>query len=211
MRTKKSVNILVYFGLIITTILTLFPLLWGISASFRSDTELYQYALPFNINTLIPVKFTGEAYIRIFTEFNFLQPIINTLIVTIISIILGCIINSIAAFAFAWFDFKLKGPLFVLIVLSFMIPFEAIALPLYTVVDKFNLVNTRQGMIVPGIANGLVLFLFIQFFKGIPSSLIEAARVDGASLMVIFWKIIIPLSLPVFITAGLMIFMEQWN
>ena len=73
------------------------------------------------------------------------------------------------------------------------------------------MVDTYAGMIIPAIADGLVTFLFIQFFKDIPPSLIEAARVDGAKWPVIFTKIIMPISVPVFITAGLMIFMNQWN
>lgn len=211
-RQKKIMkNAAIYLGLACVVLVTLFPLLWGISASFRNDNELYKYALPFSIHTLIPVNFTVEAYVKIFTDFNFLQPIINTLFVTVVSIFLGCIVNSVAAFAFASFDFRFKKVLFAIILLSFMIPFEAIALPLYSIADKLGLVNSRMGIILPGIASGLVLFLFVQFFKEIPASLVEAARVDGASLPAIFCKIIIPLSVPVFITAGLMIFMDQWN
>lgn len=212
-RRKKKImkNAAIYLGLACVVLVTLFPLLWGISASFRNDNELYKYALPFSIHTLIPVNFTVEAYMKIFTDFNFLQPIINTLFVTVVSIFLGCIVNSVAAFAFATFDFRFKKVLFGIILLSFMIPFEAIALPLYSIADKLGLVNSRMGIILPGIASGLVLFLFVQFFKEIPASLVEAARVDGAALPAIFFKIIIPLSVPVFITAGLMIFMDQWN
>ena len=91
-----------------------------------------------------------------------------------------------------------------------MIPFEAIALPLYQVADRLNMVNTYQGMIIPGIASGLVMFLFIQFFRDIPAELLEAARVDGAKISTIFLKILMPLSKPIFITAGLMLFMDQW-
>ena len=130
-RQKKIIkNAAIYLGLACVVLVTLFPLLWGISASFRNDNELYKYALPFSIHTLIPVNFTVEAYVKIFTDFNFLQPIINTLFVTVVSIFLGCIVNSIAAFAFAAFDFRFKKVLFGIILLSFMIPFEAIALPL---------------------------------------------------------------------------------
>ncbi|MEG2253283.1 MAG: carbohydrate ABC transporter permease, partial [Clostridia bacterium] len=124
---------------------------------------------------------------------------------------LGCIINSIAAYAFASFEFKGKRVLYAIILASFMIPFEAIAMPLYNVVDGFGLVDTRAGLILPAIASGLVLFLFTQFFRDIPPSLVEAARIDGANLTQVFMRIIMPSSVPVFITAGLMIFMDQWN
>ena len=125
--------------------------------------------------------------------------------------VLGCIVDSLAAFAFATFDFRFKKVIFAVILVSFMIPFESIALPLYAVVNKLGMVNSFAALIVPCMADGLVLFLFTQFFKELPEGLLEAARVDGASWPVIFVKILLPLSKPVFITAGLMIFINQWN
>ena len=166
---KKLLHIFLYLVLIFTAILTLFPLFWGISASLRSDKELYSYIMPFSIHTLIPVEFTVKSWIQLFTKYKFLQPVLNTVFITAATIVFGCILNSIAAFAFAMFDFKGKKILFVLILLSFMIPFEAIALPLYQVADRLNMVNTYQGMIIPGIASGLVMFLFIQFPRDIPA------------------------------------------
>ncbi len=211
-KTKKVIqNIVLYICLVFVAILTLFPLLWGISASLRDDMEFFAYIKPFTIHTLIPVELTVKSYIELFTEYNFLTPVINTLIVTGISIALGCVINSIAAFAFAMFDFKFKKVIFSLVLLSFMIPFEAIALPLYQIADRLDMVDTYQGMILPCIASGLVLFLFVQFFRDIPADLLDAARVDGANLFRIYTKILMPLSKPIFITAGLMIFMDQWN
>jgi ABC-type glycerol-3-phosphate transport system permease component len=208
-KALKSVGI--YLILCIIAILSLFPLLWGFSSSFRTDNEMYKYALPFTIHTLVPVHFTFDSYISLFRDMGFLQPVINTAVVTAVSIAFGCLINSIAAFSFACFNFKFKKIIYGIVLFSFMIPFESIAIPLYNVVNGFNWVDTYAGIIVPGLADGLVLFLFTQFFKEIPVSLLEAARVDGASWPVIFIKIIIPLSVPVFITAGLMIFMGQWN
>ncbi|MEY8278377.1 carbohydrate ABC transporter permease [Blautia marasmi] len=202
---------MLYICLMLIAVLTLFPLFWGISASLRDDTELYAYVMPFTIHTLIPVEFTFKSYIELFTKYGFMKPVLNTVFVTGISIFFGCILNSVAAFAFAMFDFKFKKPIFTLVLLSFMIPFEAIALPLYQVADKMKMVDTYQGMILPSIASGLVLFLFVQFFKDIPADLLDAARVDGAHIGKIYTRILMPLSKPIFITAGLMIFMDQWN
>ncbi len=204
-------KILMYIVLCIIAVVSLFPLLWAFSASLRSDTELFKYALPFSFHTLVPVKFTLASYIQIFTEFNFIRPVLNTLLLIAVIIPGSCIINSIAAFAFATFNFKLKKTIFSLFILSFMIPFESIAMPLYNTVDSFGWVNSRLAMIIPGIASGLVLFLFTQFFRDIPPSLIEAARIDGASWLTVYSKIILPSSVPVIVTAGLMIFMDQWN
>ncbi len=208
---KKVINGIIYLVLFLTAAVTLFPLVWGISASLRDDMELYSYIMPFSVHTLIPVEVTGKSWVELFTKYKFLRPVLNTVFITAVTILLGCMLNSIAAFAFAMFRFKGKQVLFVLVMLSFMIPFEAIALPLYQVADRLSMVNTYEGMIIPGIASGLVMFLFIQFFRDIPADLLDAARVDGANILTIFVKILMPLSKPIFITAGLMLFMDQWN
>ncbi len=212
MNNYKSIkNLFIYCGLIVITVVTVFPLLWCLSASLRSDTEFFKYITPFSINTLIPIDFTLDSYILLFTKFNFARPIINTVVVSLATIIGGCLLNSVAAFAFACFKFKFKNVLFAIFLVSFMVPFEAISLPLYKVVSGLGWMNTYAGMIVPTIASGLVLFLFTQFFRDIPPSILEAARVDGANLSQIFTKIVLPSSITVFITASLIIFMDQWN
>jgi ABC-type glycerol-3-phosphate transport system permease component len=208
---KTTKHIILYTVLAIISLLTIFPLLWGFVSSIRTDEELFKYAMPFSSKTLIPQEPTFQAYHRLFTEFKFYRPIKNTFILTFFSIILGCTVNGVAAFAFATFKFRFKKVIFSIVLLSFMIPFESIALPLYNVIVRFHWVETYLGLIVPGIADGLVLFLFTQFFRDIPTSMIEAARVDGASWSTVFFRIIMPSSIPVFVTAGLMIFMGSWN
>ena len=203
---------ILYFVLVVISIMTVFPLLWGLSASFRSDDEFFRYTIPFSSKTLLPQVFTLGAYERLFFRMNFARPIMNTLFVTGVTIFLGSIVNSLAAFSFATFDFKFKKIIYAIVMVSFMIPFEAIVMPLYMLVLRLRWVNTYYGLIVPTIADGLVLFLFTQFFRDIPKSLIEAARVDGAGWLTIFIRIIIvPSSVTVFITAGLMTFMGHWN
>jgi ABC-type glycerol-3-phosphate transport system permease component len=212
MKVKYLVNTtVIYAVLLIIAVITIFPLLWGLASSLRPDEELFQYIMPFSAKTFIPQNLTFNSYIRLFTEFNFLRPILVTLAVTVITIFFGCIVNGVAAFSFAAFNFKFKKVIYTIVLLSFMIPFEAIAMPLYSVVNQFGWVDTLHGIIVPSIADGLVLFLFTQFFRDIPVSLIEAARVDGASWGTVYLKIIVPSSVPVFVTAGLMTFMNQWN
>lgn len=206
--TKK---IIIYIVLIVMAIASLFPIFFCFSASVRTQDDLFKYMFPFTLKSLIPSEITGENYAIIFTAYEFWRPIANTLIVTVVTIIFGCILNSMAGFAFTCFEFKGKKILYPLVLISFMVPFEAVAIPLYNVVSKLGMVDTYAGMIVPAVADGLVTFLFIQFFKDIPPSLIEAARVDGAKWPAIFVKIIMPISIPIFVTAGLMIFMNQWN
>ena len=196
---------------VLLAFISLFPLLWAVASSLRSDTEIFKYMMPFQLHTLIPVEWTGEAYFRIFSEYRFYLPVVNTLIASVSAIVLSCLINSIAAFGFATFDFKGKSALYMVVLVSFMVPFESIAIPLYSTVNKFRWVDTFQGLIVPTIADGLVLFLFVQFFKEIPMSFYESARLDGARWRDIFLRILLPLSKPVFVTAALMVFINQWN
>jgi ABC-type glycerol-3-phosphate transport system permease component len=192
-------------------LVSVFPLFFGIASSFRIDEEIYKYAIPFSLKTIIPQNITLVNYITLFRDYNFIRPIMNTVTVVLVTIFFSCFVNGIAAFAFATFDFKFKKIIYAVVLLSFMIPFESIAMPLYIVVNRLGWIDTLYGIIVPCVADGLVLFLFTQFFRDIPPSLIEAARVDGASWATVFLKIIIPSSVPVFITAGLMVFMNQWN
>ena len=208
---RISKKIIIYIVLVIMAIVSLFPIFFCLSASLRTQEDLFKYMFPFTLRSLIPTDVTGTNYVAIFTEYEFWRPIVNTLIVTAFTIVFGCIINSMAGFAFTCFEFKGKILFYPLVLVSFMVPFEAIAIPLYNVANSFGMVDTYAGMIIPAVANGLVTFLFIQFFKDIPPSLIEAARVDGAKWPAIFLKIIVPISVPVFITAGLMVFMDQWN
>ena len=208
---KRTSKLFCIILLLILAFVAIFPLLWAIASSLRPDTEIYQYALPFQWHTFVPVEFTVEAYQRLFTEFEFQRPVINTLIVSSLTVLLSCFTNSIAAFGFSFFEFKWKKLIYGLAIVSFLVPFESIAIPLYLVVNKLGWVDSFAGLIVPSIADGLVLFLFVQFFANIPRDLFEAARMDGASWMQIYWRILLPISKPVLITAGLMTFINQWN
>lgn len=207
-KLRKAVFYLISFVLCFCI---LFPLFWGVSSSFRTNAELFQYSSPISIHTFIPVNFTLESYVRVFEKFGFGVVLQNSIIVTLITVILGIIINSLAAFAFANFEFPGKKVLFSIVLVSFMIPFESVAIPLYKIASTLGWQGTLHGMIIPCIANGLVLFLFTQFFSQIPKDFYESAHLDGASWLTIFIRIVIPLSVPVVITAGLMIFVSQWN
>lgn len=208
---KKASTIALYVVLAILAVVALFPLIYIILASFRTDEEIFRYALPFSINTLIPVEWTFENYKIIFTEYDFWRPILNTVTVVLILVPLNLLVASVAAYAFAFFDFKYKDALFAIFIISFMVPTDSIALPLYSLISDMGLVNSLTALILPSVSSGLAMFLFTQFFRGIPKSLLEAARVDGANWGHIFYKIVVPLSIPVFITAGLMIFVNEWN
>jgi multiple sugar transport system permease protein len=211
MSKKLLTRTLQYAALVILAFIALYPLIWAVASSLRTDEEIYKYMMPFTLRTLVPVEPTLEAYISLFRDFGFQRPIFNSLFTAVAAIVLSCLINGIAAFGFATFNFRLKSVLYGFVLVSFMVPFEAIAVPLYATVSQLNWINTYQGIIFPGIADGLVMFLFVQFFKEIPVSYYEAARIDGAKWRHIFLRVLLPLSTPVLVTGALMVFISQWN
>ncbi|MCI8909134.1 MAG: carbohydrate ABC transporter permease [Oscillibacter sp.] len=208
---QRVLHILLYMVLTVIAVIALFPLFYIILASFRTDEEIFKYALPFTIHTIVPVEWTFENYRIIFTEFSFWRPMLNTLLVVCILVPVNLLVASLAGYSFAFFDFRWKGALFAVFIISFMVPTDSIALPLYSLISGMGLVNKFAALILPSVSSGLAMFLFTQFFRGIPKDLLEAGRVDGANWGQVFFKIIVPLSVPVFITAGLMIFVNEWN
>lgn len=116
---KKTIpTVLLYAVLIVIVVVALFPLFYIVMASFRTDEEIFRYALPFSINTLIPVNWTLENYKIIFTQFQFWRPILNTCLVVLIVVPLNLFVASVAAYTFAFFDFKGKNALFPIFIVS---------------------------------------------------------------------------------------------
>ncbi len=210
-KTEKRGKTLTYILLVLVLVISVFPILYTVFSSLRLDNELFANMAPFSWKSIVPIKWTLENYKAIITEYDFLIYLRNTLIVIALVVPGTIAICSLAGFAFSFYDFKFKKLLFSLFLLAFMVPGEAIALPLYSLCNKLGLVNTFAGIVLPSMANGLVLFLFVQFFSDIPRSLLEAVRIDGGGWWTEFTKVVIPLSVPIVITASLMIFVNQWN
>jgi multiple sugar transport system permease protein/putative chitobiose transport system permease protein len=202
---------LVYALLILVTVLIILPMLWAIAASFTPNQRVFEYAYPFSWRAFLPVEFTLEAYQALFAR-GFGQSLLNTFILGVVVVFVGGLFNAMAGFAFARFDFRGKRFLFVFVILvTFLVPVDLTAIPRFILVNDLGWVNTWQGLIVPGLASSMVIFLFRQFFEEIPQDLIDAARVDGATWALLFWRIILPLSKPVLITAALLLFLSQWD
>ncbi len=204
-------SIVIYIFLILVLIIVAAPLLWALSASFTPNSMVYDNVSPFTIEAFIPIDFTLDAYRVLFTERNFGIVVLRTLAVSLISVFLGIVIAFTAGFAFARFNFCGKKFLFSLVMISFMVPIEVTVLPLYIMMVNAGWINTWQGLIIPGIANGLVIFLFRQFFYEIPESMLEAAKIDGTPWLRILRSVVLPVSWPVTIGAGLILFLAAWN
>ena len=203
--------IIIYSLLTLSAAFLLLPLLWAIAASFTPNEKVFEYAYPFSLRALLPFDFTLEAYSALFAR-GFGQSLLNTLILGFVTLFVGGIANALAGFAFARFQFRGKNLLFVGIVMtSFLVPVDLTVIPRYILVKEFGWINTWQGLIVPGLASSLVIFLFRQFFAELPQELIDAARVDGATYLELFVRVVLPISKPALLTAGLLIFLSQWD
>jgi putative chitobiose transport system permease protein len=200
---------LVVLGAVIALLFVL-PLWWTVASSLRDQNETFRTVSPVSLWTLIPRGATLDNFVRLF-DGDFGRAILNSIIVTAATVVIGLAICSTAAFALAVLRFPGRTALFAIMVISFLIPFDAIAIPLASIFRDAHLENSYPGLVLPGIANGFAVFLLRGFFLGIPSELSEAGRVDGLGWWGVFLRIYLPLSRPALIGAGLILFVFQWQ
>src|SRR5882757_517610 len=186
------------------------PFLWMVTSSLRDNNDIFNYLSPLRLQTFIPLHNLTDNYSTLMSG-PFGRAIANSLIVAGVSVVVGLIICSMAGFSLAVFSYRGAGLVFAVVVLSFLIPADSIAVPLSGQFRSWGLANTYAGLILPGIGNGLAIFALRQFFQGIPRELSEAARVDGMGWWGIYWKIYLPLSKPALLGAGMMLFIAQWS
>ncbi|MFM9277000.1 carbohydrate ABC transporter permease [Paenibacillus jiagnxiensis] len=202
---------LLYAIHILAALIVLLPLGFVFASSFRSLEDVYKYISPVTWQTFLPLNWNTEAYVTLFTDRGFGRILFNSFFTGALEVAGGLLIGSLAAFAFAFYRFRGQNLLFGIVLIAFMVPFEVTAIPLYNLVQKLGWVDSYTGIVVPGLANGLVIFLYRQFFLDISHSLVEAARIDGAGPFRIYRSIIMPLCKPVTLSAGLMVFINQWE
>ncbi len=186
------------------------PLWWTLISALRPQGETFRTLSPVSVWTVLPRDFTLGNFTRLF-EGDFDRAILNSIIVTAVTLVIGLAICSTAAFALAVLRFPGRGVVFAVMVVSFLIPFDAIAIPLAAIFRDVHLESSYMGLILPGVGNGFAVFLLRGFFMGIPRELSEAARVDGLGWWGIFLRIYLPLSKPALIGAGLILFVFQWQ
>lgn len=203
---KRSVqNGLVIFILIIGGILVTLPFVWMILSAFKTNSEVMQ--MP---PTLFPQEFTLDNFRNLFENMNFGVYLKNTIIIVLCSFG-GLFLNAMAGYAFAKFDFKGKNQIFYLVLATMMIPGQVTMIPVYLILNEMNLTNTMAGIVLPGLVGAFGIFLFRQFMSTIPTELLEAARLDGASELRIFFQIALPMSKSVLAVQGILTFIAGWN
>ena len=182
------------------------PVVWTLVTSFRPEDALRR-----DLASLIPYPFTTENWSFILKSSQLWKWLGNSAFVSSTHTLAQLTVCSLAAYAFARLDFYLKRPLYILVLMGLMVPFEATFLPVYLLFSNLKLHNTLIALILPGIASSFAVFLLTQFFRGIPLELEEAAMMDGAGRFRIFLTIIIPLSTPVITALAIFTFLGNWN
>jgi len=188
------------------TFLWMLPAIWSLAASFRHESDIQR-----DLIGLIPLPFTLEHYERILGDGLVSRWFVNSFAVAALRTAVQILICSLAAFAFARIPFRGKRPLFILVLLGLMLPFEAILIPVYLLFADLHLHNTWAALVAPDIASPLALFLLTQFFQEIPKELDEAAYMDGASRLTVYRRVVMPLATPVLATLVIFTFLGTWN
>lgn len=196
-----------YLGMVFFTALTIIPIIWLIYSSFKSNGEIMRnvLALP---KTWITTNYP-KAWTRGHLGIYFLNSVFYTAVATTLTVVLGVM----TGYAFAKLKFRITGALLAFLTMGLLISIQAVLVPLYFVWTKIGLYNTRVGILIPYIAFGLpmAVYLATSFIKGIPDSLSEAAIIDGASYLTIFRRIIFPICNPVVTTIAILTFLGNWN
>lgn len=207
---KKIVieKILIQIFLIAFIVLTLMPFLWTISTSFKKTSEILSYP-----PTLLPVEITLENYKKILIDGNFLHFMMNSIIVTVISVGVTLIVSMFAGYGAARYNFPAKGFIMFIILAGMAVGRFANAMPMYFLANKLNLLDTYtilvfvySAFIIP-----LVTWLMQSYYRTIPRTLEEAAKLDGCNSWSAFWKVIVPIMRPSIIAGGIIAAVNSWN
>jgi len=182
------------------------PTLWLVSTSVTEEGRVFT-----RIPQWIPHPITIANYQYAFLTYPLGRWFVNSAIVSLVTVALCVLINVPAGYAFARHRFPGDGILFWLTLASVMVPVQAYLVPMYLLFTQFGLINTLTGLILPFLSNGFGVFLMRQFIQQIPQELEEAAIIDGASRVVVLWRVVVPLITPAIATLVIFRFMQSWN
>jgi multiple sugar transport system permease protein len=209
-----------YTLMIILALIFVLPIVFMLMSSLKPETQLLRDSQ--SLRAFLPVgELSLQNYKDAFDRVPIPKFMFNSILVTSVTVGLGLIVNSMAAFALVVPRWKGKNIILSVIIATFILPLETIAIPLLFVVNNLpwlgpdglmqGWLNTYHVQIIPFIAEAFGIFLFVQYFKSLPNELVEAARIDGASWFQIYWRIFVPVSGPVFATATILRFLTIWN
>ena len=207
---KSNLNfsiVIKYFFLILWALAVLFPFYWMVLTSFKSYSAYNGEYIP----KLFVINPTVENYVNAFTTVPLAKYLLNTVIFTVSTTAIMCIVTILAAFAFSRLEFKGKNLVFTLFLSLMMIPNELVIITNFVTITDLNLRNTFLGLILPSISSIFNIYLLKENFESIPDELYKAAKVDGTSDFKYLTKVMIPICMPTIITIIILKAIECWN
>lgn len=197
---KISCFIILIFG----AISMLLPFFFMVILSISEENQIFS-------GTFIPSKITFENYINIFDTIPLKKYFINSFFIALITTIGQVFISASAGYAFARLNFRFKEPLFLIILITMMVPPQVNIIPLFFVMRELHWTDTYQAMILPGMFGGFGVFMMRQYFKMLPKELEDAAKIDGCGACGIFFRTALPLAAPAIASLGIFTFITTWN
>jgi len=206
--TSKELILKVLFWLLVAAILifNLFPFLYALLSSFRPSNELFS-------TDLIPRNFTLDHYAAVFADARFVKSLLNSVIISGSTVIIALGMGSLCAYALGRLPFRFKGGVLYIILTMTMFPQIAVLSGLFVMLKALGLFNTRPGLVLTYLIFSLpfTIWVMTSYFRSLPKELEEAAYVDGASPLTVFWQILLPLTVPGLVSTGLLAFIGAWN
>lgn len=207
MKTSRKHKFIVYTLLVILSIYFLFPFIWAFLTSLKTESEIFSYPIK-----IFPETPLFSNYLEAWKSQPFTTYLKNTLIITILTTLGQLVSCSLVAYGFARFDFKYKNILFIILLSTMMIPWDVTVIPLYMEFNMLGWINTLKPLIIPAFfGSAYYIFLLRQFLLGIPKSLEDAARIDGANEFQIFYKIFLPLMRAPLTLIAVLNILVVWN
>ncbi|WP_371018094.1 carbohydrate ABC transporter permease [Pseudalkalibacillus sp. JSM 102089] len=210
--SKPLKKIIEYSLLILLASIFIFPMIWMIASSMKPEGDIYVDMG--SIKSFFPSVNPSDwfkTYEELFARFDVLKYVFNSVIYAVIVTAGSIVVNAMAGYAFAKFNFTGKKFLFGLLLALLIVPMETLIITQFTVAHELGILNTRLAVVLPMLANMLFIYLFRNFFKAVPDEIIESVQLDGANYWTIFWKIILPMSKPAIATVGTLSFIASWN
>jgi multiple sugar transport system permease protein len=197
----------VFIVLVIGGIIMIAPLVWMLTTSLKTKVEVF--ALP---PVWLPDPPQWDTYVRMWTDTPVLSGIKNSLIVSLSVTVLGSITSALAAFALAKMRLPYKNAIFIMLLSGLMVPYPTIMIPQFVMFSEFGWIDTLLPLIVPLVFGNIIMIFFLrQYLDSVPDSMIEAAKIDGASYLQIFWTLILPMIRPALAAQFILWFMTVWN
>ena len=206
MKKREPVDIIANVIIVFFAILNLFPLYWLFTSSLKNSSDVLKMPPDW-----IPKNPSFANYADVFQNQPALKWTMNSIIVSLVATLLVIIVSSLAAYAFSKLEFKGKNIIYILFISSLMVPKEVMIVPLFRITQNLGLINTLSGMIWPNVATAFGVFMLKGFFDNIPDSLREAAIIDGANELQVFYKVMMPIVKPGIGALFILNFVQVWN